>query len=266
MFSMPGALIEYQMGGSSLTYQNQADIWQDFQRRCLSPHYLEPIEQEISDLLTRTTVARFNLKQLLRADPKTRAEVYEKLVPLGIMSADEARVAEGFNPGAVDYASTPPQVPAATPALLPVNRTALTDLRCPRCGRLAGRVSGFGRDQVRALRRHGEGGMNDLTVIRGDTVTLTATLVDPLGAAYDLTDAELTFSVADHFCKTLDDGITVADPPSGEAVIELTATDTDGDGEWPRRAFPYDLQVTLADGSVKTPIRGLFIVIGDVTT
>ena len=39
--------------------------------------------------------------------------------------------------------------------------------------------------------------MNDLTVIRGDTVTLTATLVDPLGAAYDLTGAELTFSVAD---------------------------------------------------------------------
>jgi HK97 family phage portal protein len=142
MFNMPGSLIEYQMGGSSLTYQNQEMIWGDFQRRCLSPHFLEPIEQEMSDLLTRSTAARFNLKQLLRADPKTRAEVYEKLVPLGIMSADEARQAEGFNPGAVDYASTPPQLPAATPALLPVNRTALVDLRCTRCGRLAGRVSG----------------------------------------------------------------------------------------------------------------------------
>jgi hypothetical protein len=107
--------------------------------------------------------------------------------------------------------------------------------------------------------------MNDLTVMRGDTVTLTATLVDPAGAAYDLTGAELTFSVACHFSKTLDDGITVSDPLSGEAEIELTAADTDGDGDYPRRAFPYDLQVTLADGSVKTPLRGLFIVIGDVT-
>jgi HK97 family phage portal protein len=130
MFNVPGSLIEYQMGGSSLTYQNQEMIWGDFQRRCLSPHYLEPIEQEMSDLLTRSTAARFNLKQLLRADPKTRAEVYEKMVPLGIMSADEARVAEGLNPGAVDYASTPPQLPAAIPALLPVNRTA-HQVRCP---------------------------------------------------------------------------------------------------------------------------------------
>ena len=217
-------------------------IWGDFQRRCLSPHYLEPIEQEMSDLLTRSTAARFNLKQLLRADPKTRAEVYEKLVPLGIMSADEARQAEGFNPGAVDYASTPPQLPAATPTLLPVNRTALVDLRCGKCGRLAGQGVGRGPDQVRRAAARWWGGMNDLTVIRGDSVVLTATLVDPLGAAYDLTGAELTFSVANLFSKTLDDGITVADPLAGVADIEVSGSDTDGAPD-SRQAYPYDLQV-----------------------
>jgi HK97 family phage portal protein len=135
MFSMPGALIEYQMGGSSLTYQNQADIWNDFQRRCLSPHYLEPIEQEISDLLTRSTVARFNLDQLLRADPKSRAEVYEKLVPIGVMSIEEARQREGYQPGSVDYAPVPLAPPQAVPTLLPINRTAM-EVRCDKCHRM----------------------------------------------------------------------------------------------------------------------------------
>ncbi|HJT63922.1 MAG TPA: phage portal protein [Candidatus Limnocylindria bacterium] len=141
MFSMPGALIEYQMGGSSLTYQNQADIWQDLQRRCLSPHYLEPIEQEISDLLTRATVARFNLKQLLRADPKTRMEVHQIAIESGVYDAQTASREEGYEPGAVDFAPVPLSPPQAVPSLLPINRS-LSELRCAKCGRLAGKVSG----------------------------------------------------------------------------------------------------------------------------
>lgn len=135
MFSMPGPLIEYQMSGSSLTYQNQADIWQDFQRRCLSPHYLEPIEQEISDLLTRATVARFNLKQLLRADPKTRMEVHNIAIPLGIYDAATAAAEEGYAPGNVDYAPVPLALPAAIPASLPI-QTRSEAVRCPKCNKL----------------------------------------------------------------------------------------------------------------------------------
>lgn len=129
MFSLPGALIEYQMGGSSLTYQNQADVWNDFQRRCLSPHYLEPIEQEISDLLTRATVARFNTKQLLRADPKTRMEVHTAAIAAGIYDATAAAQEEGYAPGNVDYAPVPLAPPQAVPTLLPINRTAM-EVRC----------------------------------------------------------------------------------------------------------------------------------------
>jgi hypothetical protein len=94
----------------------------------------------------------------------------------------------------------------------------------------------------------------DLSVIRGDSVTLTATLVDSLGAAYDLTGADLTFTVDGLFEKSLGAGITVVDPD-----------DTDGAPNT-RYAYRYDLQVTLADASVKTPLRGLFIVVPDVTT
>lgn len=132
MFSMPGALLEYNMPGSSLHYQNDTMIWTDFQRRCLSPHYLEPIEQALSDLLTRSTVARFNLDQLLRADPKTRAEYYDKVVPLGFPSEEMLR-REGVTAGNVDVAPVPPTPSSAIPPVLAYQRTAIPEGRCPKC-------------------------------------------------------------------------------------------------------------------------------------
>ena len=142
MFSMPGKLIEFQMSGDSLTYQNQADIWNDFQRRCLSPHYLEPIEQDFSDLLTRATVARFNLDQLLRADIKTRYDVHKVAIESGVYDAAYARRKEGIDPGAIDFAPVPLGPPQAIPTDIPQLRTALQDVRCPNCQHLAGRAAG----------------------------------------------------------------------------------------------------------------------------
>jgi HK97 family phage portal protein len=131
MFDMPGALLEYNSPGSSLTYQNQADIWQDFQRRCLSPHYLEPIEQEMSDLLTRSTVGRFNLDQLLRADIKTRFEVYGLGIDKGIYGPEYPQAKEGIVPGNVDFAPVPFSPPAADPGPIPTTvRTAAVEVRC----------------------------------------------------------------------------------------------------------------------------------------
>jgi HK97 family phage portal protein len=148
MFSMPGSLLEHQMSGSSLTYRNDEGIWTDFQRRCLSPHYLEPIEQEMSDLLTRSTVSRFNLKQLLRSDAKTRMEVHNLAITAGIYDSDTAAVEEGYAPGNADFAPVPQAPPQAIPTLLPPNRdlararSRMEELRCSKCHKLAGRVSG----------------------------------------------------------------------------------------------------------------------------
>jgi HK97 family phage portal protein len=162
MFSIPGALLEYQMSGSSLTYRNDETIWTDFQRRCLSPHYLEPMEQEMSDLLTRSTVARFNLDQLLRASAKERAEINSINIASGIYDAEYAARREGITPGAVDFAPVPLALPQAVPTRLPVDgvvgptsstppltlaalgagRSSMADLKCYRCGKLAGRVAG----------------------------------------------------------------------------------------------------------------------------
>ena len=148
MFNMPGALLEYQMGGSSLTYQNQQDIWDDFARRCLSPHYLEPIEQEMSDLLTRSTVSRFNMKQLLRSSPKERMEVHTAAIAAGIYGPEVAAQEEGYAPGSVDFAPVPLAPPQAIPTLLPPNReirTAYEEVRCPKCSRLVGEAVGPAR-------------------------------------------------------------------------------------------------------------------------
>lgn len=142
MFLIPGSLLEYNMPGASLRYQNDEQIWRDFQGRCLSPNYLEPIEQEISDLLPMSTAARFNLDQLLRSDAKTRAEVYDKLIPLNVITSEEARRKEGYAPGAVDFAAVRPSPPQAVPERLPFERSALQDVHCAKCGRLVGRAAG----------------------------------------------------------------------------------------------------------------------------
>jgi HK97 family phage portal protein len=140
MFLIPGPLLEYQMSGSSLTYRNEEDIWTDFQRRCLSPQYLEPIEQEMSDLMPRTTVGRFNLEQLLRADTKTRYEAWKFGMDAGWLTGEEVRKKEGLEPGNVDFSPVPFSPPGADLGPIPQNRS-MAPVRCSSCNWLFGELS-----------------------------------------------------------------------------------------------------------------------------
>jgi HK97 family phage portal protein len=149
MFGIPGSLLEYQQSGGSLHYQNDLTEFIKFVKVCLAPGYLEPVEQELSDLLTRSTVARFNVKGFLRADAKTRAEVYNLLVPLGIITTDEARMEEGYGPGDIEFAPVPFAPPQAIPDSLPIQRAAsqgdaISDWRCSECGRKIAESAGPG--------------------------------------------------------------------------------------------------------------------------
>jgi phage portal protein BeeE len=134
MFGVPGALLEYGFAGASLTYQNLADVWVNFIRGCLAPNYLEPIEQALTDLLPRSTVARFDTSGLQRADDRTRWDIYQIAVQvLGQEEAAEfARVSEGLAPGNPEVAAILPAPPAAIPASLPEVRTAVAEIRCER--------------------------------------------------------------------------------------------------------------------------------------
>ena len=148
MFDMPGPMLEYQMSGSSLTYRNEEDIWTDFQRRCLSPHYLEPMQEEMSDLLTRSMTSKFNTWELTRADMLTRYQVYESgITKSGVLTIEDARRMEGLAPGDANFNPVPPAPPQAQIGAVPMlgsgfQARSLEDLRCKSCGRLAGRVAG----------------------------------------------------------------------------------------------------------------------------
>jgi hypothetical protein len=102
----------------------------------------------------------------------------------------------------------------------------------------------------------------NLTVIRGNDDTLTVTLTGlPEGGIIDA-----WFTVAGLFEKRLGDGLTIDDPEEGDCTVTLTPADTDG-APPSRVAYPFDLQVELADGGgIKTPVRGRFIVLPDTTT
>lgn len=140
MFHIPGSLLEYAREGSSLTYQNVSDEFDKLLRQCLLPDYLEPIEQAISDQLPRATAARFNTDALLRADVKTRYEVYQIAVDSGIMTVEEARAKEGLGRGDIETAPVPPSPPQAFPSQTP----RLSAFRCPSCSRKLAESAGPG--------------------------------------------------------------------------------------------------------------------------
>lgn len=135
MFGIPGSLLDHFEPGASLTYQNVSQEYDKFVRACLWVNYLEPIEQAMSDLLTRATVARFNLDGLLRADIKTRYDVYESGVSKsGMLSVEEARRMEGLAPGDVERAPVPLAPPQAIPDRLPIQLRSAAEVRCASCG------------------------------------------------------------------------------------------------------------------------------------
>jgi HK97 family phage portal protein len=129
LFGMPGPLLEFSVQGGSLVYSNRTDLWRDFHGNCLQPHYLEKIEQTMSDLLTRPTAARFNTKALLRADIKTRFDVHAIAIDKGIYTAEVAAAEEGYLPGDVEFVAVPFSPPAAAVTALPKVATA-DEVRC----------------------------------------------------------------------------------------------------------------------------------------
>ncbi|HZD67751.1 MAG TPA: hypothetical protein VFA45_02165 [Actinomycetes bacterium] len=105
--------------------------------------------------------------------------------------------------------------------------------------------------------------MNRIVMVRGDSKTIGLDLIDSNGDPIDLTGADVVFTVGDIIQKTLSDGIVIDEPSYGSVTISIDPSDTEG--LTARRVWPYDIQVTLADGTVKTPVRGDYVLLPDVT-
>jgi HK97 family phage portal protein len=97
MFGIPGRMLEYSESGSSITYANVGDLATELVRLTLSPVYLEQIEQAFSDLRPRGTEVRYDVEGFERADAKTRYEIHEKAIGLGMYDAEYAARAEGIS-------------------------------------------------------------------------------------------------------------------------------------------------------------------------
>lgn len=123
MFGIPANYLHAEIGGNSMTYQNMEDVDTQFVKYTLTG-YLREIEEAFTDLLPRGQRARFKLEGFLRADEKTRAEVYNIYKGMGVLSAEEIRVSEGWGEMPDDLKAAnkapAPQSPNAAPPQSPI--------------------------------------------------------------------------------------------------------------------------------------------------
>ncbi len=118
MFGVPGRMVEYMQSGSSISYTNTGEIFNEFVLSCLLPNYLGGTEEVMSDLLPRSWTALFDTYEFTRPDPKTRAEIDEIRIRSGVYDAAYAQRQEGILPGSIGTAPVPPAPPQAIPPVL----------------------------------------------------------------------------------------------------------------------------------------------------
>lgn len=105
---VPAAYLNSEVG-ASLTYQNMRDIRRDLLAFTLAP-YMAAVTQRLSmtDITPGTQLVRYGLTEFLASTPTELAQVQAVLVPLGVMTVDEARATWDLAPTATD----PPAQPA----------------------------------------------------------------------------------------------------------------------------------------------------------
>jgi phage portal protein BeeE len=144
-YQIPGPLLEYSRGGSSLSYSNVVTLMDQLLKQCLIPNYLEPVEQMLTDLLPRSWVTRFNVDAILRADIKTRFEVYESGLRSGVYpDVTIPQQAEGIIAGSVETAPVPYSPPSALPGGIPARTFSAEPWRCDSCGKMLAEQRGQG--------------------------------------------------------------------------------------------------------------------------
>jgi phage portal protein BeeE len=78
--------------GSSLTYSNRVDLYRQLLDTALRP-IMQLVEQRLSmpDITPRGHFVRFDTTAFLRGNPSELADLITKLVPLGVLTEEEAR-------------------------------------------------------------------------------------------------------------------------------------------------------------------------------
>ena len=103
------------VGGSSLTYSNASQ-----EARTLIDYGMKPLLTAIEERLSLNDVSprghryRFELDALLRGNPMERSQLYHSLIPLGVLTVEEAREWEDLTPMA-DIPPAPNPTPTPEP-------------------------------------------------------------------------------------------------------------------------------------------------------
>jgi phage portal protein BeeE len=87
---VPGALLNANQGGTSLTYQNLAEVWFQYWRQTLAPTYARRIESMWTDHLS--SQVRFDPEELFLASMRDRTASAGELVRSGYDPAVSADV------------------------------------------------------------------------------------------------------------------------------------------------------------------------------
>jgi HK97 family phage portal protein len=110
--------------GSSMTYANVEGRQLDFAMLCLRP-WLVKLESALSPLLPGLQYVRFQIDAMIRADLRTRHEVYAIDRKIGLRSIDEMRALEDLEPLPGGKGSDPsPLAAAPSPAPAPADPAA----------------------------------------------------------------------------------------------------------------------------------------------
>lgn len=96
------------VGGSSLTYANASQ-----EARTLIDYGLKPLlgaleaRMNMNDVTPRGHTVRFELDAMLRGNPMERSQLYHSLIPLGVLTVEEAREWEDLAPNSSGEAALP---------------------------------------------------------------------------------------------------------------------------------------------------------------
>ena len=108
---------------------------------------------------------------------------------------------------------------------------------------------------------------NELEIYRGDTLTITVTVTDDEGDAFDLTSYTMKLTVKNNSQDTDANALigpitaTISAPTTGVGSIAISAVQSAVDiGE-----YVYDIQINNSTTDVKTIVKSTFTVLDDVT-
>lgn len=116
VLGIPAPLLLVSTAGSSITYANVSQLYNELIRSTVAPLYLSPIEAALSDLVARNSTVRFDLGELQRLDVTARVANYVALIGAGVITPEQAARFEGLGVAVTPaLAPTPAPVQTADP-------------------------------------------------------------------------------------------------------------------------------------------------------